>query len=101
VHIGRNDEKIGNIIIDQYGRQNPLDDHDNFEQRIDNYIVGRDPIVLVPPREIVRGRLETLDVLKRVLRKDGASPINVMDPRSRLDEDQIEEIRRVLSVLGH
>ena len=47
LHLGKNGEKVGNVIVDQHGRQNPLDDHDDFEQRIENYIVGRDPVVLV------------------------------------------------------
>jgi hypothetical protein len=51
-------EKIGNIIVDQHGRQSPLDDHDDFEQRIHNYIIGRDPIVLVQPDEVAHGRLQ-------------------------------------------
>ena len=91
--LGKNGEKIGNIIVDQHGRQSPLDDHDDFEHRIDNYIVGRDAIVLVQPNEVARGRLETLDVLRKVFRKDGPGPINVIGRCSRLDEDQIEEIR--------
>ena len=56
LRIGKNGEKIGNIILDQYGKQSPLDDHDDFEQRIDNYIIGRDQIVLVQPDEVARGQ---------------------------------------------
>lgn len=93
LHIGKNRQKVGNVIVDRFGRQSPLDDHNGFEQRIENYVVGRDPIGLVQPNEIARGRHETLDVLRRVLRKDGSRPINVIGRYSRLDEDQIEEIR--------
>jgi hypothetical protein len=93
LRVGKNGETLGNIIVDQLGRHDPLDDHVDFEDRIENYIIGRDPVVLVQQNEIARGRLETMDLLRRVFRKDGASPINVIGRCSRLDETQIEQIR--------
>ena len=41
----------GNIILDERGMQHPLDDHKNFEGRIDNYILGRSPIILTTDSE--------------------------------------------------
>jgi hypothetical protein len=96
VHLDKNGEKIGNIIVDSNGKQNPLDTHDGFDQRVEDYIVGRNPIVLAQPSEIARGRIETMDILRKVLHKDGTAPINVVGRWSRLDEAQIEEIRRWL-----
>jgi hypothetical protein len=96
VHLDKKGEKIGNIIVDSDGRQNALDTHDGFEQRIDNYIVGRDPIVLTHSKEIMRGRLETLDVLRNLFGKDGAAPIEAMGRWHRLNEDQINLLRRWL-----
>ncbi len=55
----------GNIIVTDHGTQHPLDTHkpESFETRIQNYIVGRDPIVLTTPYQVERGRIETLDML--------------------------------------
>jgi len=96
LHLDRNGNKVGNIIVDQNGGHSPLDDHDGFEQRVENYIVGRDPVVLTQSNELVRARVETLDFLQRIFGRDGPAPINIIGRCSRLDEDQIEEIRRWL-----
>src|SRR6266852_3896710 len=42
----------GNIIVNSRGRQHPLDHHENFSSRIQNYIVGRDAVALKTRREI-------------------------------------------------
>jgi hypothetical protein len=96
LHIDKNGNKRGNIILDKRGKQSPLDSHDGFENRIHNYIVGRDPIVLTQPGEIVRGRAETMAVLHEVFSKEGLAPINVIGRCSRLDENQINQIRNWL-----
>lgn len=82
----------GNIIVDSRGRQHPLDHHENFAARIPNYIVGRDPIALKTRREIERGRLETLYMLRSLLGKNGDSPIKVMGRWCKLDEKQTREL---------
>jgi len=83
----------GNIIVDARGNQHPLDTHSSFERRIENYIIGRNPIVLTEPHEIARGREETLYVLRNIFRKNGAAPINIMGRWSRLDYKQVQELR--------
>jgi hypothetical protein len=86
----------GNIIVTAQGKQHPLDTHNSFTSRIQNYIVGRNPVVLSSPYEIDRGRQETLDILRYVMNKDGAAPINIIGRCSRLNEDQVLEIHHWL-----
>jgi hypothetical protein len=84
----------GNIIVDARGNQHPLDTHSSFEERIQNYIVGRNPIALTAPHEIAQGREETLAVLRSVLRKNGPAPFNILGRGgSRLDYKQVLELR--------
>ena len=59
----------GNIIVDDQGTQHCLDDHNAFDRRIQNYVVGRDLLALDKPDEILRGRNETLEVLQDVMQK--------------------------------
>jgi hypothetical protein len=40
LHLGKNGEKVGNIIVDRFGRHDPLDDHHDYEHRIANYSLG-------------------------------------------------------------
>jgi hypothetical protein len=63
----------GNIIVDADGRQHELDDHEKFEKRIENYIVGKNLIALSTPCEITEGRQHTLEILRRVFRSNGTS----------------------------
>lgn len=85
---------VGNVLIDGAGNQHPLDTHsaDNFARRIENYLVGVDPIALETPAEVARGRSETLDRLSSILEKPRANRvIDVMGRWARLDEAQIEK----------
>jgi hypothetical protein len=93
-------ELAGNVIVNGRGRQHRLDSHSGFERRIENYIVGKNPVALITPEEIARGRQQTLDVLRAVLRKPGATPIAVVGRwGSRLAEDQALELRHWLDSL--
>jgi hypothetical protein len=89
-------ELSGNIIVDGRGRHHRLDDHDGFAKRVENYIVGRDPVVLTNPLEISKGREETVDVLSQVLRKRGTKPFDIVGRASKLDEGQALELRHWL-----
>jgi hypothetical protein len=83
----------GNIIVDARGRQHPLDNHESFERRIQNYVIGRNPVVLTEEHEIARGREETMDILRSVLRRRGDTPRDVLGRWSRLDFRQVQELR--------
>lgn len=85
----------GNIIVSPDGYQHSLDSHRpfNFERRIKNYVIGKNPIVLRSSEEMDLGRQETLPILREVLGKKGESPIKVVGRWSRLDKKQIIMIR--------
>jgi hypothetical protein len=83
----------GNIIVNSRGKQHKLDGHRGFERRIDNYIVGKNPIALTTPEQIARGRAETLDVLREIMMKPGRAPLNVIGRGSKLTQDQVLQLR--------
>ena len=98
------DEKgrvVGNVICDKNGRQHPLDHHQNFEKRLQNYIVGTNPIVLTDALEISRARRETPDILGRVCAKTPQLPLTKLLGRGgkKLDRSQIDELRSWLEGL--
>lgn len=84
----------GNVIVDAEGRQHRLDDHSSFNERVKNYIVGKNPVVLTTPQELAIGRAQTLEALQDILKKKGARPIDVIGRWGRdLTEDQVEKLR--------
>lgn len=95
LHLNEQGNVEGNVILNSRRKQHHLDRHDSesFENRIKDYVVGRNPIALTAPQEIARGRRETMDVLRQVLRKPGVAPINVVGRWSKLEQIQALEIR--------
>jgi hypothetical protein len=93
LHIREDGQLDGNIIVTSRGTQHPLDSHSSFTNRIKNYIVGRDPLALTAPHEIAKGRAETVDILRDVFQKAGATPISIIGRCSKLSEDQVRELR--------
>jgi hypothetical protein len=90
----------GNIIVNAKGEQHKLDNHDSFERRIRNYVVGTNLISLVTPNEIAEGRRETLDALRDILHKKGDSPFAVVGRfGTRITEKQVLQLREWLSAL--
>lgn len=91
----RNDgQLVGNVIITASGEQHELDNHTSFDTRIKNYVVGRNPFVLRTPQEIVIARLETLEILREILKKKGQSPFEILGRSgARLTETQIVDLR--------
>lgn len=94
---------MGNIIVDANGQQHQLDNHNSFENRIQNYVIGTNLLALETDEEIARGRLETMDALREILQRDGDTPIEVVTRFGRrLTEKQIEQLRDWLeSMKGH
>jgi hypothetical protein len=90
----------GNIIVSADGRQHELDDHNSFDKRIKNYVVGTNLIALTTPPEIAKGRDETLEALCDILRKRGTSPFAVVGRfGTKLTENQVLELRTWLASL--
>lgn len=93
----------GNIIADEKGEQHALDTHDRgkpekYERRIKNYTVGKNPIVLESDSEINRGRIETMDALRYIFKKDGDKPIDIISRAGRnMTVDQAHQMREWLS----
>jgi hypothetical protein len=90
----------GNIIVKGDGSQHELDDHNSFDKRIKNYVIGTNLIVLTTPHEIAEGRKHTLDALRDILHKKGDSPIDVVGRwGAKLTEKQILQLREWLAAL--
>src|ERR1700722_15906767 len=91
---GENGLLKGNIIIDADGNQHPLDRHspDTFEDRINNFIVGANPVALETDREVAIGRDQTLPKLSELLGKRGNRVIDVMSRWGKLDETQVQDM---------
>jgi hypothetical protein len=89
----------GNVIVNAEGKQHELDGHKEFDRRIQNYIVGTNPIVLATPAEIAEGRRLTLEILQDVFGKKGDSVRSIIGRCSNMDEKQVEKLRRLLEAL--
>jgi hypothetical protein len=94
LHAREDGQLDGNIIVDARGEQHHLDNHRNFARRLDNYIIGKNPIVLTTPREINIGREQTLEALQEILKRKGSRPIDIVGRWGRdLTEKEAESLR--------
>lgn len=91
---------MGNIIVNENGRQTATDYHSNFEKRIENYVVGTNPIVIESPQEVEIARVKTPDILADVFGVKKSEKVSGMIGRwRRLDGTQIELLReRILEI---
>lgn len=84
----------GNIIIDGEGQQHKLDNHDNFSNRMSDYIIGTNEIILRSDSEIKAGREQTMDMLRGVLNKSGSKPFDILGRAApRLSDKQVEDFK--------
>lgn len=83
----------GNIIVDEGGLQHALDNHREFARRIDNYIVGRNPVALSSPSAIERAREATAPFLQKLVGSEGGTPLAIMGRWHKLSAKDIHEIR--------
>jgi len=84
---------LGNIIVQPDGTQNPDDNHSNFERRLENYIIGGDPIELNAPAEVKQSRDETLSTLSRLFGREGNRPFDIIGRARTLDVEQVGQMR--------
>lgn len=82
---------LGNIIVNSRGEHHPLDEHDNFAERIKNYIVGGDPIVLETPSQQRAGREETIPFLSHLFGREGSRVFDVIGRHRKMSESQVKE----------
>lgn len=95
LHIDAEGRLQGNIAVSADGTKNPLDHHssDGFDRRIQNYIVGKDPIVLTTEPEVAIGRAQTLDKLSTILQRPKANRvIDIMSRWAKVDERQVAQM---------
>ena len=86
-------QMVGNVIVNADGTQNPDDRHTNFERRLENYIIGDQPILLDSPREVARGRAETLSKLSAIFGREGNRVFDVIGRFRKMDEGQVWQMR--------
>jgi hypothetical protein len=83
----------GNIIVDQKGKQHPLDHHDpdpdSFKRRVKNFIVGDEAVALKTQKEIQLGRERTLAKLADLFNKQGNRPFDIIGRQRKLDQEQV------------
>lgn len=91
-----NGQILGNIIVTARGNQHPLDDHSAFGRRVENYIVGDDPVCLDSNEAIERAREETLRFLSDLFGKEGNRVFDIVNRWRRLDDAQVHRLREWL-----
>lgn len=90
-------QRLGNIIVTADGQHHPDDHHNNFDTRIQNYLVGANPVVLETEREVALGREHSLDILAQVFDRAGATKVREVIGRMRkLTDDQAGRLREAL-----
>ena len=82
----------GNVISDGHGRHHKLDDHDNFERRFENYIVGRNSLNFDSASEYEAAKNDTLDVLGDVFHRTGQRVFDIIARHRRMNEDQVKQM---------
>lgn len=95
LRLDENGNRQGNIIVMPDGTQNPIDNHssDTFEKRIENYLVGENPVVLDDPVEVQKGREQTLEKIAAILRRPrGNRVIDVMGRWAKLNDRQVQDM---------
>ncbi len=91
-----NGQITGNVIVAADGKQHELDTHDQFARRMENYVVGANPIALLTPEELTEGRYHTLEILREVFLKKGNSVMEIIGRCSNLSEKQIHKLHEFL-----
>jgi hypothetical protein len=90
----------GNIIVTADGRQHQLDEHNSFDERIKNYVIGTNLLALTTPGEVALGREQTLDALREILGKKGLTPFAIVGRfGTKLTEKQVLKLRDWLAAL--
>ena len=91
--IGDDGQLDGNVIVDQLGKQYPLDNHHGgkkFERRIKNFVVGKNLTMPESSGEIIRAREQTMKILNQILGKIGKQPFDLIGRSAKnLDDKQV------------
>lgn len=82
----------GNIIIDKNGKHLDFDYHTNHEKRIENYIIGRDPIIIEGKKQIQKAREQTVQILNELFGKNEDTVAKIIGRWRKLDSSQINDL---------
>jgi hypothetical protein len=96
VRKAENGQILGNVIVTADGKQHPDDRHKNFENRIENYLVGRNPIFLAEPEQVARARAETLQFLSGLFNRPGNRVFDIIGRARKMDDAQVAALRKWL-----
>ena len=96
---GKGGSVEGNIIVTAKGTHHPLDNHSNFEKRIENYIVGCDPVSLQTDEQFDRARDETIPVLAEIFHKRGDRVFDIIGRHRSMTDAQAGELLNWLQQL--
>ena len=92
LRINEKGQTEGNVIVDAAGSHNELDDHDGFDKRVENYIVGRNPVNFDSSSEFDAARHDTVDVLDQVFKRSGARVFDIIGRHRKMNEEQVKEV---------
>jgi hypothetical protein len=97
IHFNEAGQRLGNIIVTADGNHDPRDGHDKFDQRIHNYLIGKNPVVLETEREVALGREHSVEILSRVFDKPAAKRVrDVIGRMRKLSDEQAGRLREAL-----
>lgn len=83
----------GNIIVDANGLRSKVDYHSgSLESRIENYVIGKNPVEIAAPKAIEIAREETVNVLSDIFEKGGKTPYEIMGRWRKLNDRQIAKL---------
>lgn len=83
---------LGNVIVDQNGNQDSLDNHSSFERRVENYLVGGEQIHVSKETSIAKARNETVPILSEVFKKPANRSFDVVPRWRKMDATQISSL---------
>ena len=91
MRVNENGKLYGNIAIDENGNQNEHDYH-KLESCIENYIIGKDAIIIDGSEKVQKAREETLPMLNNLFGKDGETIFQTIGRGRKLDNSQIKQL---------
>ncbi len=100
LRLDENGKLQGNVIVQANGKQHPLDRHDSesLARRVENYIVGKNPVALTTPKEVEIARAESMREVAQALGKRPANRmIDVMGRFSKLSDEGVDQLLAWLS----
>lgn len=94
LHIDKAGIRRGNIIVNADGTKHPDDTHriETFERRIQNYVIGRNPINIAEEEQVKLARMETLGFLKSTFGKDGTIVRDIIGRCKKMDANQVNDM---------